>query len=668
MTRSRSFNWMYAVVALALVLSACTSAATPAPVAAPTQAPAQPQAPAATAAPASKYKEAPALAEQVKAGKLPAVDQRLTANPLVVKGAKVGKYGGNWRMGMTAGTDDVSFYRILAYEPLVRWNVDWTDIVPNVAEKWDANPAATEFTIYLRKGLKWSDGTPVTADDVLFWWEDVALNKELSQNPPSWMMGGGKPATVTKVDDTTVKFSFAGPNGLFLSNLASANARPVLNFPKDFAKQYHAKYVDKAKLDEMVKAGGYQSWTQMFIAKVSQADGGGYGQFSVAGRPTLNAWLVEQPAGVAGATQVTFVRNPYYFKVDAEGQQYPYIDRLTYTVFADVPAMLLKATNGEIDFQMRHFNTLPNKAVLFDNQTKGDYHFFDLVNAGSNSIVVHLNLTHKDKAIREIFQNKDFRIGLSYAINRKEIIDTVYVGQTTPAQPAPLEGSPYYNKQLATQYTEYDVKKANEYLDKVLPKKDASGMRLRSDGKPLTFVIEVSNASTDQVDAVNMIVKYWKAVGVNVEGKSEDRTLMYTRKDANDLDAMTWGGEAGFGSVFDMRNFFPFSTESAYAVAWANWYTGIRDGTAEEPPADVKKMMDAYDNKVKTAPTVDGQNKAMAEIMQMSADYFPAIGISTVAPGYGIVKNGMDNVPAKMLNSWQYPTPAPVNTFTFFFK
>jgi len=131
---------------------------------------------------------------------------------------------------------------------------------------------------------------------------------------------------------------------------------------------------------------------------------------------------------------------------------------------------------------------------------------------------------------------------------------------------------------------------------------------------------------------------------------------------------MTWGGEGGFGAVFDMRNFFPFGDESAYAVPWGYWYNGKRDATAEEPPADIKKMMDTYDNKVKTAPTVEGQNKAMAEIMQMSADYFPAIGISTPAPGYGIAKNGMDNVPAKMLNSWQYPTPAPVNTFTFFFK
>ena len=189
----------------------------------------------------------------------------------------------------------------------------------------------------------------------------------------------------------------------------------------------------------------------------------------------------------------------------------PYIDRLTYTVYSDASAMLLKATNGEIDLQMRHFNTLTNKAVLADNMKKGDYSFIDLTPMISNKVVVHLNLTDKDPVLRQIFQSKDFRIGLSYAIKRQEIIDTVYVGQGSPAQPAPLAGTPFYNKQLATQYIEYDVKKANESLDKVLPNKDANGMRLRPDGKPLTFVIEVSNSLQDQVDAGNMIAKYWQA-------------------------------------------------------------------------------------------------------------------------------------------------------------
>jgi peptide/nickel transport system substrate-binding protein len=134
--------------------------------------------------------------------------------------------------------------------------------------------------------------------------------------------------------------------------------------------------------------------------------------------------MVEEPYS-GNATQVILTRNPYYWKVDQEGQQYPYIDKLVYDVFQDVPSMLLKAINGEIDFQMRHFNTLLNKAVLYDNMETGDYHFFNLQESGSNSNVIMLNLTHKDTVLREIFQNKDFRVGLSHAINRPEIINTV---------------------------------------------------------------------------------------------------------------------------------------------------------------------------------------------------------------------------------------------------
>jgi peptide/nickel transport system substrate-binding protein len=595
------------------------------------------------------------------------LDQRLPENPQVVAGVDgIGKYGGTWRMGMTAGTDDVSFYRIVGYESLVRWNPEWTDIVPDAAEKWDASADAKEYTFYLRKGMKWSDGQPFTADDILFWWEDVELNTELTAAPPSWMVAGDEPGKVIKVDDYTIKFTFAQPNGLFLSKLAGPDSRAILACPKHFAQQYHAKYQDKAKLEQMMKDGGYTTWRDMFIAQVTQSDGGGYGQYSVAGRPTMYAWMVEQPIS-GSATQVVFVRNPYYWKVDPEGQQYPYVDRLVYTIFQDTAAMLLKATNGEIDFQMRHFNSLANKAVLYDNMTKGNYKFFDLVAANSNTIVYHLNLTHKNPTLRAIFQNKDFRIGLSYAINRQEIIDTVYMGQGEPAQPAPVPGNPLYNEQLAKQYTEYDVAKANEYLDKVLPKKDANGMRLLPDGKPFSFVIEISNSFKEQVDAGNMVAKYWQAVGVNAQAKPEDRSLMYQRKNMNDLDAMTWGGEAGMGTILDPRNFFPYSNEAAWGVAWANWYNGGRDANAEEPPAEIKKMMDLYDQAKATA-SVEGQNKIMAELLQLAADYFPCIGISTAPMSYGIVKNTMGNAPKKLVNSWPYPTPAPANMFTLFFK
>ena len=680
MSRPFSYRLISLLVLLALTLGACTTA-TPTAVVEPTSPPAptntaKPAEPTATAAadaveqptepPAPLYTEAPDLAEKVAAGQLPPVEERLPANPLVVESAEVGKYGGVWRMGMRGGTDDPSFYRILGYETLVRWSPSWDTIIPSLAESWEVSADATEYTFALRKGVKWSDGVEFTANDLLFWYEDVIMNPELTRSIPGWLTSGGETVKFEKIDDYTIKFTFAKPNGLFLQNLASPDSRSLTNVPKHFAVQYHATYLAADKLAAMMEEGGYAAWTDMFVAKVVQADGGGMGPYNVAGRPTLFAWMVEEPFS-GNATQVTLVRNPYYWKVDQNGQQYPYIDKLVYGVYQDVPSMLLKAANGEIDFQMRHFNTLANKAVLYDNMEKGDYRIFDLEQAGSNSNVVMLNLTHKDPVMREILQNKDFRVGLSYAINRQDIINTVYVTMGEASQPAALKSSVFYNEQLAKQFTEYDVAKANEYLDKVLPEKNDEGFRLRPDGKVFTIVIEIANANIDQVDTGNMIAKYWKAVGIMAEAKSEDRSLMYERKNNNDLDAMIWGGEGGFNPILDPRNFFPNGNESAYAVAWAAWYTNPSDPLAEEPPAEVKAMMDKY-AEVKSATTWDEQVALMKELLQMSADYFPCLGISTAAKGYGIAKNNMGNVPDVIINSWSYPTPAPVNTFAFFYR
>jgi len=327
--------------------------------------------------------------------------------------------------------------------------------------------------------------------------------------------------------------------------------------------------------------------------------------------------------------------------------------------------LALKAAAGEIDMMDRHIATNANKPVFVDNMKKGDYSFFETIPSSMNVMVLSLNLTHKDKQLRAIFQDINFRIGLSYAINRKELIDVIWVGQGEPYQCAPRPTSPFYNEKLAKQYTEYDVKKANEYLDKVLPKKDANGMRLMPDGKPLSFTMEISNTSKEWSDAGPMIQKYWKAVGVDMIPKVEDRALLYTHKDANEFDALVWGGDGGLDVILEPRWYFPYSTESQYGILWQYWWR--KDPRGEEPPEAPKKQMALYDQ-IQATGDAKKQEELMKQILQIAQEQFYCIGIALPTNGYGIVKNNFKNVPKTMPGAWLYPNPGPSNPEQYFFE
>lgn len=635
----------------------------PAPTVAPTKA-AEPTKPAATTAPVSKFNEAPMLAEQVKAGKLPPVEQRLPKNPVVVPTVeKIGRYGGTWRVGLSGGNDQVGLYRMVGYEGLVRWDPSFKEIIPNLAESFQANADASEYTFKLREGLKWSNGKPFTANDILFWYEDILLNKDLTPTIPTWLTVNDKPVVVEKINDYTVKFKFAGPYGLFLQRLGHPDGTRLTAYPAEYLKQFLPKYNPNA--DKQAKDAGLKTWVDLFNAKIGAGERSA-GYYANLELPRLIAWIpITSYDGKA--TQVTLERNPYYWKVDAQGNQLPYIDRVQATIAGDVQALVLKALNGEIDMQDRHIATLANKAVFADGMQKGNYRFYELIPSQSSTFVIMLNMTHKDPVKRAVFQNKDFRIGLSYAINRKEIIDTVYVGQGKPFQAAPRPESPFYNERLATQYTEYDVKKANEALDKAgLTKRDAEGFRLMPDGRRVSFTIESIPTFPDWNDSLQLIQKYWKAVGVDMQIKVEDRALLWQRVQGNENDAVVWEGAGGYEVLLDPRYYFPvFFDQPSFGVLWAYWYA--KDKRGEEPPAPAKRQMELYDQINATADPKK-QEALMKELLEITADQFYAIGISLTPSGYGIVKNNMRNVPKSFLHTWTYASPAGVNPCQFFFE
>jgi ABC-type transport system substrate-binding protein len=171
-----------------------------------------------TPIPPSQYSEAPQWAEMVDQGKLPPVDERLPENPLVVLPIKsVGKYGGTWYRGWRGINDFHCFGRIV-YEPMLRWPRDPKDQVqPGLAEEWEWSDGGKTLTLYLREGLKWSDGAPFTVDDIIFWWENIELDTNITSAPHAEWVVGGKPMELEKVNDTTIKLKFAAPNGLAFS-------------------------------------------------------------------------------------------------------------------------------------------------------------------------------------------------------------------------------------------------------------------------------------------------------------------------------------------------------------------------------------------------------------------------------------------------------------------
>ena len=200
------------------------------------------------------------------------------------------------------------------------------------------------------------------------------------------------------------------------------------------------------------------NWSELFLRKNDL-----WGNIE---RPRLHAWVPKNPIGEGD--HLEFERNPFYFKVDPDGSQLPYLDKVVYSIFSEEEVILLRASNGEFDFHSRHINISRNKPVLARSREESNYSLIPMPTASMNTMTICFNLTHPDPPRRQMFQNKNFRVALSHAINREEIIKVVFSGQGEPWQTAPRPEAPFYrSKDMAKQYTEFDTEKANRILDEV---------------------------------------------------------------------------------------------------------------------------------------------------------------------------------------------------------
>jgi len=618
------------------------------------------------AAPAMKYKEAPVLAALVKAGKLPPVDKRLPENPLVVPGDEIGQYGGVWRRGFLGPSDFNGVNRVI-YDVLARFGPDGATIEMKLAESVTPSADFKTWTVKLRKGMKWSDGSPFTTDDIMYWYKDVLQNKDLVPKMPSWMQNkDGSTVLVEKVDGLTVKWTYNEPNTNFLLELTTKDygdrLYPIFQ-PSKYLKQFHASYAKKEALDKMVADAKFKTWTELYANKQSP--------FENPERPGMAAWVASNRI----SDQIFILkRNPYYVGVDKAGNQLPYLDEVQIKFFADAQALNLAAIAGELDEQERHINLL-NYPVLKENEQKlGKYRIFLWSSPGGFDAGVIFNQTYaKDPELGKLMANRDFRIAMSLAINRKQINESAFLGTGQPRQGVPKKGHPYYpGDEYAFKYTEQNLAEANRLLDSIgLNKKDAEGFRLFPSGKRVMIELSVVEVFGPYRDIGTLVTKDFEKVGVKVNMQIRERSLHFQMRQANDLQAEMWNQDtAGFpftGSTkYDFRR--DLYGNLTYGPLWKQWYdTNGKEGV--EPPADAKKIVELQDRAKTVGPAE--QIKIAQELFKLWVDNMfeiGTVGLTATDQGVAVVNAKMHNVPTNLTKDWPLRTPGNGRPEVWFFK
>ena len=252
---------------------------------------------------------------EVENGNLPPVQDRIPQEPLIVdlsaKGREFGTPGGTLRT-MVTRSKDIRQMVVYGYARLVGFDENYK-IVPDLLESYE-NEGNRKFTLHLRDGHKWSDGTPFSSEDFRYWWEDVANNELLSPSgPPDFLIVEDKLPTVSFPDETTIVYEWEDPNPDFLQSLAQARP-PFIYRPAEFLKQYHEKFADPDKLAFEVDDARVKSWAALH----NKLDN--LYKFDNHQLPTLQPWL---NASSGKKIRHNFVRNPYYHRVDTNGVQLP---------------------------------------------------------------------------------------------------------------------------------------------------------------------------------------------------------------------------------------------------------------------------------------------------------------------------------------------------------
>ena len=426
---------------------------------------------------------------------LPALSDRLPSEPLVVAPYDViGSYGGTFNALSNATEAGTSDFMSVRHVNLVRYSDDLTTIVPNVAKSWSWNDDYTQLTFVLRAGHKWSDGTPFTAEDVEFWYENLALDANVIASPKDYVLAGGEPMTVDVIDTQTVRFNMPSPKPGFLAHFANHYAQGFQ--PKHFLGQYHPDINPDA--DQLAQSLGFENgyalikayygssdWMDTPTPMLAHPDKVANLPFDAA--PTLESHIV-----ISESTEGRhFVANPYFYMVDTAGNQLPYINEMDEIFVGESEVRLLKLVNGEVDYKAQALQ-MDYVPLLMENQEKAGFEI-DL-KPDITMPTFAFNVTSEDLEKRKVFGDLKFRQAMSVAMNRDEINEVVMFGLGTPQQYVGFSPTPsFVTPEWEQHYAQFDPALANTLLDEIgVIDKDGDGMRDLPNGDALTLNLQVA--------------------------------------------------------------------------------------------------------------------------------------------------------------------------------
>ncbi len=588
--------------------------------------------------------EVPGLAAQVASGELPALAQRLPASPAIANfddpELRAGEYGGELRLLM-AKAKDIRMMMVYGYARLVSYDQKFS-LQPDILERIEVDDNRV-FTMHLRRGHRWSDGHPFTSEAFRYFWEDVANNPDLSPHgPPRVLIVDDEAPRVEFPDTFTVRYSWTKPNPYFLPALAGA--RPLFIYRAGhYLQQFHARYADPAKLQQLVTEAGIRDWIGLHLRRDHQY------KFDNPDLPTLQPWVNTTPPP---SERFIFERNPYYHRVDSQGRQLPYIDRVVVNIVSNslVPA---KTGAGDSDLQARYLR-LDNYTFLKAGEQRNDYSVRLWQKAIGAQIALFPNLNSSDHVWRKLVRDVRFRRALSLAVHRHEVNQVVYFGMATESNNTVLSSGPLYKPEYQKRWAGFDLEHANQLLDDIgLTKRDNRGVRLRPDGEPLEVIIHSAGESTEETDVLELIHDSWLKAGIKMYTRPSQREVFRNRVFSGEAMMSVWSGLSNGVPTADMspEELAPTAQDQLQWPQWGQYYqTGGDAGEAPDMPSAIR--LAELNVLWRSATSVHEREEIWHEMLAIHADQVLTVGVVCGVYQPVVVSNQLQNVPVQGWYNW----------------